>query len=317
MDLGFEEQMKGIVRHLDEREAQARRFWASRKTPCGPRPDRRTVLCSATMPQGVQELVGIALKDPVMLQGDTRTDDFSAPAQLSQRCVVMPPKLRFVALVALLRHLFIVGKRASKALVFLSCTDSVDFHFEALGGLAMGRDASPVEVGDEAIDRRCALLPEVRLFRLHGSLDIQTRLKSLRTFSQLDDDSPAVLFCTSVASRGLDVPFVSHVIQCDLPTEGGIKEYLHRVGRTARAGNAGEAWSFLLPSEEGWIDQCRSEQRDVGLDQEAVDDLLRNGFSGKAKEWETRATDVQMAAERWVLAATKVRIPPRSILSAR
>ncbi|KAG1770612.1 P-loop containing nucleoside triphosphate hydrolase protein, partial [Suillus placidus] len=63
----------------------------------------------------------------------------------------------------------------------------------------------------------------------------------------------SILLCTSVASRGLDLPFVRAVIQYDLPTEGGATEYVHRVGRTARAGKGGEAWSIVAPSESQWV----------------------------------------------------------------
>lgn len=323
MDMGFEEQMRGILRHLDDREKKARSFWKIKAvSSLADRMERRTVLCSATMPTKVEQLVGTALRDPVTLKGatdaeaggdaedGTKADAFEAPAQLNQHHVVMPPKLRLVSLVALLRRLF-VGKNAggSKALVFLSCTDAVDFVFEALGGLAMGRDgAPPADDGDDEdaderrkISRTCALLPGVQLFHLHGSLELSLRLASLKAFSVADDSSPSVLFCTSLASRGLDVPFVSHVVQYDLPTEGGVNEYLHRVGRTARAGKAGEAWSFLLPSEEGWVEESRQDLKQTG-----VEELLKQGFGGKARDWETRATDVQMAVERWVIGDQRV-----------
>ena len=56
-----------------------------------------------------------------------------------------------------------------------------------------------------------------------------------------------------MAFRGLDLPLVRAVIQYDLQAEGGATEYVHRVGRTARAGKGGEAWSIVGPNEVGWV----------------------------------------------------------------
>ncbi|KAH9815577.1 P-loop containing nucleoside triphosphate hydrolase protein [Melampsora americana] len=334
MDMGFEEQMKGILKHLTDRETKAISYW-ERKRQTINRPARRTVLCSATMPDGVKKLVGMTLNDPISLKSGESNQDpnqakddnpntsnaFSAPSQLTQHYVVTPPKLRLVSLIALLRQITSLKQAhvAEKVLVFMSCTASVDFHFEAFGGLTMSRGPDTEEDGDlegkddtaetQALLKTCLLLPGTKIFRLHGNLDLQTRLSSLQAFSKpnsSDDKAPSILFCTSLAGRGLDVPFVSHVIQYDLPTEGGVTEYLHRVGRTARAGQLGEAWSFLLPREEEWVEWCekgqrRGSQESVKIQPIGVENLLKKGFGGNEKEWETRATDVQMAIERWVV----------------
>ena len=63
-------------------------------------------------------------------------------SQLSQKFIVVPLKLRFVTLIALLRSIFAQapGQRATKIIVFLSCTDSVDFHFNILGGTSMNEE---------------------------------------------------------------------------------------------------------------------------------------------------------------------------------
>jgi ATP-dependent RNA helicase DDX31/DBP7 len=125
--------------------------------------------------------------------------------------------------------------------------------------------------------------------------------------------SSAILLCTSVASRGLDLPFVRAVVQYDLPTEGGATEYVHRVGRTARAGKGGEAWCFVAPSEKDWVEWVEGkmhttpeggddkEKGKIQLECVAVDAVLRKGFGGKGAEYEERATEVQLAFERWVL----------------
>lgn len=58
------------------------------------------------------------------------------------------------------------------------------------------------------------------------------------------------LICSDLISRGMDIPHVSHVINYDVPID--IRKYIHRVGRTARAGREGDAWS-LIEEQEVWF----------------------------------------------------------------
>ncbi|KAL8293465.1 hypothetical protein RQP46_000166 [Phenoliferia psychrophenolica] len=371
MDLGFEEQMKGVLEELERRSPSA-----SLKGEDG---RRRTVLCSATASEGVDRLAGMALHEPVTLNvsatpgstavhvepkpqvigteydedepvdadvekpsgGDDKIITFTPPTQLVHNYLVVPPKLRFVALLALMRRVLAAPPKngpGRKILVFLSCTAAVDFYWEALGALNMSSAAPPPATNvlesakdkaareraeEEAARKKLAsespLLPGVPIYRLHGNLELANRLGSLSAFSKKSeakagkdkgkDTENAVLLCTSVAARGLDVPFVSHVIQFDLPTEGGVTEYIHRAGRTARAGASGQATSFLLPSEKEWVPWVEAGMRDgaekrgvkdVKLRELGVEDVLKDGFGGEGREFETRATDVQMGFERWV-----------------
>ena len=340
MDMGFEPQISSIVKLLEER-LEKRKAALVRDSNRGAVTSRlsgqiarhqqvtarRTVLCSATVEERVKELAGIALKDPLLIKGDDAGQSASAtdgtggevaaakyapPTQLSQYYAVVAPKLRFVALVALLRQTLLSSsakRKRQKILVFMSCTDAVDFHWQTMSGMHMGRDGTAIKADtQDKLVSKSALIPGTPVYRLHGSLDLQTRLASLKAFSKNSDES-AILFCTSVAARGLDVQDVNCVIQYDLPTEGGVNEYIHRVGRTARAGAAGQAWSFLLPSETGWVAWAEEgmQQSDVEtaknvrLVERDVNALLKGGFGGSdAREWETRATDVQMSFERWV-----------------
>ncbi|KZV97221.1 DEAD-domain-containing protein [Exidia glandulosa HHB12029] len=344
MDLGFEETITGILKGIDGRRNLAQKAaeegntmdvggwdWSRR---------RRTVLCSATIREDVQKLAGQALLEPAIVKGSTAEDGaaegaeekFAAPAQLQQKCVVVPLKLRLVTLVALVRSL--VSKAVArqgqsvKIIVFLSCTDSVDFHWDLLRKTSMDDDDTANDPSDDdeneeedgdgegddkrerkpkrdAIEGRSALLPNTSLFRLHGSLATHTRLASLKGFSHSSTNPASVLLCTSVAARGLDLPHVRAVIQYDLPTEGGATEHVHRVGRTARLGARGEAWAFVAPSEETWVDWVQ-EKTNATLARVGVDAVLRGGFGGgNAKEYEARATQVQTAFEHWVLKSSE------------
>lgn len=276
-------------------------------------------------------------------------EKFTPPSQLSQKYVVTPTKLRLVALVALLRSLVSdkanieMAENGNKVIVFLSSTDAVDYHFRLLGGVTMGgpapakeedegeessdaegegsdsddgeaekpkakkKDAKPKMQAD-AITLESPLFPKTTIQRLHGSLPLKTRLASLKAFAE-PSPNPSILLATSVASRGLDLPLVRAVVQYDLPTEGGAAEYVHRVGRTARAGKGGEAWAFVAPSEEQWVPWVEgkmgtaegTDTSKVKLAQVGVEQVLRRGFGGRGYEYEARATDVQLAFERWVL----------------
>ena len=349
MQLGFEETIKGIVQGLDGRRRLAKQAMeAGTITEVGNwdwEKQRRTILCSATLREDVQKLAGTTLISPVVVKGSdgekrpegdvlaTATEQYTPPSQLSQKYIVAPLKLRLVSLIALLRTLFSqTAQSGNKVIVFLSCTDSVDFHWKLFAKASMGEGGPPStgagsesdsDDGDDEnendkkpptdeVEATCALLPGTTIYRLHGSLPTQTRLRSLKGFSNKSSNVPSVLFCTSVAARGLDLPLVRAVVQYDLPTEGGVNEYIHRVGRTARAGKGGEAWSFVAPSEAAWPkwleEKIRSkDEKGATLTSIGVEKLLMSGFNAKDGEYEQRATEVQLAFERWVLRDQSVR----------
>ena len=88
------------------------------------------------------------------------------------------------------------------------------------------------------------LLPDATLFALHGQLPTSKRVKAREGFMNA---SQGVLICTDVAARGLDIPFVDAVVQLDAPTNP--RSFVHRIGRTARMGRAGQSITFLDPTE--------------------------------------------------------------------
>lgn len=79
----------------------------------------------------------------------------------------------------------------------------------------------------------------------------QKQQKRTNTFFEFCNASSGILLCTDVAARGLDIPRVDWIIQYDPPDDP--RDYIHRVGRTARAGKVGKSLMFLLPSELGFL----------------------------------------------------------------
>jgi len=85
---------------------------------------------------------------------------------------------------------------------------------------------------------------------LHGDMDQMARMASLDAFKNGD---VALIVCSDVAARGLDIPDVSHVFNFDMPTHS--EDYVHRIGRTGRAGKSGVALSIVTDEDTKYIDQ--------------------------------------------------------------
>ncbi|KAK1076025.1 ATP-dependent RNA helicase dbp7 [Friedmanniomyces endolithicus] len=323
IELGFEQDIQKIVSVLNLRGRMP-------ATVPGLPERRTTVLCSATIKANVEQLRSIALKDPVSIAVDPsehvkdgsepRDQAFSAPSQLKQSYAIVPAKQRLVTLVAVLKQAFKRKGTVMKCIVFMSAADSVDFHFEVLVGESPAGDDTArlpstnlsrsgkipqgntiAEARTQGAAKACSSPDNaVQLFRLHGSLQQLTRTNTLKAFATCS--GPAVLVCTDVMSRGLDLPNVDLVIEYDPPASKD--DHLHRIGRTARAGKPGRAMIFIMPGcEEGYIDILK-EGKPRNLTRHDADELLKKGFSPATgvvadHSWEQAATDWQLEVERW------------------
>ncbi|KAK5060194.1 hypothetical protein LTR84_010079 [Exophiala bonariae] len=313
MDLGFEEDITKIVQTLDQKK---------RKTARPGLPERRTtILCSATLKMNVQKLGEISLKDAVLIKGDSddqdeqmgdqekRTDSaFLAPAQLKQSYIVTATKLRLVTLTALLKRTFARKGSVMKAIVFVSCADSVEFHFKTFTrSVEEGTETqNPVEdasssdhedqvprtakpataVDSDAVSPAPALsTPQnpLTVYKLHGSLPQATRTSIVKQFA--NTTSPSLLIATDVASRGLDLPNLDLVIEYDPAFSSD--DHLHRIGRTARLGRDGRAIIFLLPGkEEGYVEVLQKSYKQTSeadtsrnVTAMSAEEVLKRGFS--------------------------------------
>ncbi len=169
--------------------------------------ERQTMLFSATITTDISRLAQNYMRNPVEISAESYVD----PKKLQQTYYDVPDNMKFSLLVHLLRH-----EKAGLVMVFCNTRSNVDFVANNLR--LNGVDA-------EAI---------------HGGFSQDKRSKAMENFHA---KNVYVLVCTDVAARGLDIKGVSHVYNYDTPKES--KQYIHRIGRTARAGNEGNAISIL------------------------------------------------------------------------
>jgi ATP-dependent RNA helicase DDX47/RRP3 len=169
--------------------------------------ERRTMLFSATMTTKVSKLQRASLVNPVKVEASNKNDTVK---NLVQNYIFLPHKYKDCYLVQL------VNEFAGKTLLIFVITCK-----QAL--------------------RTCLVLRNLGfdVGTIHGQMSQAKRLGSLNKFKAKESK---ILVATDVASRGLDIPNVDVVINYDIPQSH--KEYIHRVGRTARAGKSGLAISL-------------------------------------------------------------------------
>ncbi|XP_015177226.1 PREDICTED: probable ATP-dependent RNA helicase pitchoune [Polistes dominula] len=181
---------------------------------------RQTMLFSATQTKKVEALTSLALKKEPIYVGVDDEKEKATVEGLEQGYVVCPSEKRF-----LLLFTFLKKNRKKKIMVFFSSCMSVKYHHELLNYI------------------------DLPVLSIHGK---QKQTKRTTTFFQFCNASSGILLCTDVAARGLDIPDVDWIVQYDPPDDP--KEYIHRVGRTARGeGSSGHALLILRPEELGFL----------------------------------------------------------------
>lgn len=181
-----------------------------------PQENRQTMLFSATMPDPIRKLADTFLKDPqfVKIKAATVTIDL-----IEQEYIEIPDRQKFDVLCRLLDM-----QAPELAIVFVRTKRRADEVTEALK--KRGYDAEGI----------------------HGDLSQQKRDSVIRQFREGTID---ILVATDVAARGLDISGVTHVYNFDMPQDPD--SYVHRVGRTGRAGQSGMATTFVISREMGQL----------------------------------------------------------------
>jgi ATP-dependent RNA helicase RhlE len=177
---------------------------------------RQTLFFSATMPPEIRALADTILRDPARVAATPA----ATPAQAVEQKIHYVEKTEKIDL---LKHL-LAGSSVRNALVFTRTRHGAD---------GVTKQLARANVRAEAI---------------HGNKTQSAREKALANFK---GGRTKVLVATDIAARGIDIAELSHVINFDLPNEP--ESYVHRIGRTGRAGASGIAWSFCSFEERPFL----------------------------------------------------------------
>jgi ATP-dependent RNA helicase RhlE len=219
---------------------------------------RQTLLFSATIPADIQDLANSILTDPVHIE-------------------VTPEK---ITVDAIEQKVYFVEKKQKRALlVHLLKNDDVT------RALVFTRTKHQANRLTQQLDKK-----KIRAEAIHGNKSQGARERALGNFKR---GTTRVLVATDIAARGIDVDDISHVINYELPNE--TESYVHRIGRTGRAGAGGKAFSF-----------CSTDERDYLTD---IERLIRMHI--------TVVTDHPFNSEHGIPAPTDLNPPQRGSSKSR
>ncbi|KAF7540918.1 hypothetical protein G7Z17_g12087 [Cylindrodendrum hubeiense] len=196
-DMGFEPQVMKIFANM--------------------RPDRQTILFSATMPRIIDSLTKKVLKAPVEITVGGRS---VVAKEIEQIVEVREETTKFLRVLELLGDLYDRDEDA-RTLIFVERQEKADDLLKEL--MMKGYPCMSIHGGKDQIDRDS-------------------------TISDFKKGVVPILIATSVAARGLDVKQLKLVVNYDAPNH--LEDYVHRAGRTGRAGNTGVAVTFVTPEQE-------------------------------------------------------------------
>jgi superfamily II DNA/RNA helicase len=186
---------------------------------------RQTLFFSATMAPEIERITNTFLHAPVRIEVARQA---TTGVNITQKLVQITPERRDQTAKTkreLLRALIEAeGEACTNAIIF--CNRKVDVDIVAKSLQKYGFDAAPI----------------------HGDLEQSQRTRTLESFR---DGGLKLLIASDVAARGLDIPAVSHVFNYDLPLHA--EDYVHRIGRTGRAGRKGAAISIATPSDDKYL----------------------------------------------------------------
>jgi ATP-dependent RNA helicase DDX46/PRP5 len=260
-DMGFEPQITKLLENI--------------------RPDRQTVLFSATFPAKMEALARKVLKEPIEITVGGRS--VVAP-EIHQIVEVREENTKFHRTLQLLGNLY-EHDDDSRTLIFVDRQESADTLLRDL--MRKGYPCNSLHGGKDQVDRDS-------------------------TISDFKAGIFPILVATSVAARGLDVKQLKLVINYDCPNH--LEDYVHRVGRTGRAGNKGTAVTFITPSQERYAvsvaKALRQSEQPVPDDVQKMADAFQEkvksgqekwgggGFGGRGIEKYDELRDASRARER-------------------
>lgn len=180
--------------------------------------DKQTLFFSATMSREIKELTEKFLRNPEMVEITPQ----ATPVDKIEQCIFFVDRTRKEELL-----LDLIGQQNfSRVLIFVGMK-----HKANKVAMVLGKNGIPAAA-------------------IHGNKSQYQREKALKEFKE---GKIRVLVATDIAARGIDVENISHVINYDLPNEP--ENYVHRIGRTARAGSEGTAYSFCSAEDRNYLNQ--------------------------------------------------------------
>ena len=208
---------------------------------------RQTLFFSATMPPEITRLVDTFLHNPVRVEVARAATTASNITQSLVRSGASPEEKR-----ATLRALVRTAENFKNAIIFCNRKRDVQVVYRSLEkhGFSVGA--------------------------LHGDLDQRTRMAALDAFR---NDQVQLLVCSDVAARGLDIPDVSHVINYDPPHHA--EDYVHRIGRTGRAGKSGAALTIVTRADAKAVADIEK-LIDTKIDVQAGEPIVETGEPAEA-----------------------------------
>jgi len=246
LDMGFEEDVRYIISNCSSKET------------------RQTAMFSATWPAVIQQLAMEFMIDPVCIyvgfesilgsNGENSIDDaLSANKRVAQSVEVIEDRAREQRLSELLKK-YASGKRSKDRILVFALYK---------------KEAARLEGTLNRWGYSCA--------SIHGDKTQDARNRALAEFK---DGSCPILVATDVAARGLDIPDVEVVLNYTFPLT--IEDYVHRIGRTGRAGKSGISHTFFQPGDKSHAGELQQVMRQAG--QAVPDELMKFGSTIKKKE---------------------------------
>jgi len=265
LDQGFQEEIGKILKNLPSRAEQ----------------DRQTLMFSATVPDEVKHLVRSTLKPDFQFVQTIKEDEAPTHERVPQRAVIVRSFENCLpALVELcqkgLEDAKTEGGRPFKAIVYFPTAADVSLANAVFRGMKDPDDVKQDSFG--SYGGRHPLSP-ARTFEIHSRLSQSARTRSADNFRACKS---GILLSSDVTARGMDFPEVTHVINMHLPPNR--EQYIHRIGRTGRAGKEGESW--IIASE---IERNEMRQRLRGFPIQNSTDTLSTATVDMTRESEMPA----------------------------
>lgn len=246
--------------------------------------DRQTLMFSATVPEAVVKLVRTVMKPDLHYVRTVQDNEEPTHERVKQMLVTVPGFENLLPTVLELCQREATNRdraRPFKAIVYYNATAEATLASSIFFNIRRAAN-------DSRSSSAAAYLPDTRIFEIHSRLTQRQRSAAADHFRGA---TSAILMSSDVTARGMDFPGVTHVIQVGVPNERDT--YIHRLGRTARAGQEGEGWLILA---DATIAEARSRlgklplQKDTSLSASQVDfegivaDEIPEGLTPEAQE---------------------------------